>query len=223
MATVEITRDNFEAQVLQAEKPILLDFWAGWCAPCKQLSPILEELSEEFAQHLTIGKIDTDAQPELGQAFRIQSLPTLIFMQGGQPKDAIQGALPKKNLIAKIKSWIPALVGPEIAAEELSTELTTNPSLIVFDIREETHFVRSHILGSQCVAVEEIESRLAEGGGLASAVLVCRTGDKSLELAKQLSQKGFPVRALVKGLLNWEGDGFATYSTKEEKRLQQST
>ena len=63
MATIEITRDNFEAQVLQAEKPILLDFWAGWCAPCKQLSPILEELSEEFAQHLTIGKIDTDAQP----------------------------------------------------------------------------------------------------------------------------------------------------------------
>ena len=141
MATIEITRDNFEAQVLQAEKPILLDFWAGWCAPCKQLSPILEELSEEFAQHLIIGKIDTDAQPELGQAFRIQSLPTMIFMQGGQPKDAIQGALPKKNLIAKIKTWIPALVGPETTAEELSTELTANPSLVVFDIRAETHFV----------------------------------------------------------------------------------
>lgn len=220
MATIEITRDNFEKEVLQAQKPILLDFWAGWCAPCKQLSPILEELSEEFSSHLTIGKIDSDAQPELGQAFRIQSLPTMIFMEGGQPKDAIQGALPKKNLVAKIKTWLPALAGPEVSAEELSRELTSNPGLVIFDIRDENHFVRSHILGSRCVAADQIKEQLSEAP--ASAVLVCRTGEVSLELAKQLSQQGLAVRALVKGLLNWEGDGLPTYSTKEEERLRQS-
>ena len=142
--TIEITRDNFETQVLQT-KTNIARFLAGWCAPCKQLSPILEELSGNLppSHHW---KNRHGCSTRIGTSFQIQSFNN--DFHGRQPtQDAIQGALPKKNLVAKIKTWLPALAGPEVTAEELSNELTRNPQLVVLDIRAENHFVRSHILG----------------------------------------------------------------------------
>ena len=218
MPTIEITKENFEIEIVTAPHPVLVDFWAPWCAPCRQLAPILEELSEEVEGHLKIAKIDTDAHPKLGRVFRIQSLPTMILMRGGKAQDVIQGALPKDQLMAKIKEWIPSLVGPEISAADLETVLKDGIPALIFDIRPDGQFARSHILGSKCVKEDDLEEKVEEAKN-APIILICRTGEESQKQAIALNKKGFPVRALVKGLLEWESDGYDTYSNKEEERL----
>ncbi len=104
MATVEITDDNFDAEVLNAGKPVLVDFWAPWCGPCKQVAPVLDELSEEFAGGLTIAKVNMDENPELGMRYGVRSIPTLLFFAEGELKGTQVGAHPKGSLTAWIES-----------------------------------------------------------------------------------------------------------------------
>ncbi len=97
MSVMEITKDNFEQEVLKSEQPVLLDFWASWCGPCRMLSPVVDQIADEVAS-AKVGKINVDEQPELAQRFGVMSIPTLVVMKGGeiaqqsvgvQPKDAI--------------------------------------------------------------------------------------------------------------------------------------
>ena len=94
-AEVEITAENFESEIMQSDIPVLADFWAEWCVPCKMVAPILEELKTEYGDKLEIYKIDTEAERELSSIFGIQSIPSLLFIPvEGQPQMAM-GALPK--------------------------------------------------------------------------------------------------------------------------------
>lgn len=102
MATTEINPDNFETQVKQAEGPVLIDFWAPWCGPCKQIAPALEELSEEMDGKVTIAKLNTDDHPELAADFGIRGIPTMILFKNGQPAATKVGAQPK----SMIKDWL---------------------------------------------------------------------------------------------------------------------
>ena len=98
MATVKITKDNFEAEVLQAEKPVLVDFWAVWCGPCQMVGPILEEISEE-RDDLIVGKVNVDEEQELAAKFGVMSIPTMILFKGGEAAGKIVGAMPKKEIL----------------------------------------------------------------------------------------------------------------------------
>ena len=100
MAELKITAANFENEVLRSDKPILLDFYADWCGPCKMLSPILHELAEEKSGALKVGKINVDEQMELAQQFRIVSIPTLVVMKDGQIANKAVGAMPKEDILA---------------------------------------------------------------------------------------------------------------------------
>lgn len=97
--TVEITKDNFEEVVLKSQLPVLVDFWATWCGPCKMLGPVIEELSEELEGKAVFGKLNVDRQPELAMEFHVMSIPTLILFKNGQIADKKIGFMPKDKLI----------------------------------------------------------------------------------------------------------------------------
>lgn len=98
MAVVTITKENFENEVLKSDKPVLLDFWATWCGPCRMVSPIVDEIANE-RDDIKVGKINVDEQGELSMQFRIVSIPTLIVMKNGEVVNKAVGAMTKEEIL----------------------------------------------------------------------------------------------------------------------------
>jgi len=98
MAELKITADNFREEVLNSEKPVLLDFWAAWCGPCKMLSPVIAEIAEENASSLKVGKVNVDEEPELASAFGVSSIPMVVLMKNGKAEKAAVGYRPKEEI-----------------------------------------------------------------------------------------------------------------------------
>lgn len=99
MAVITITKENFQSEVVQSDKPVLLDFWATWCGPCRMVSPIVDQIADERSD-IKVGKVNVDEQPELAQQFRIISIPTLVVMKDGQIANKAVGAMPKEEILA---------------------------------------------------------------------------------------------------------------------------
>ncbi len=99
MSVVVITKENFDAEVMQADKPVIIDFWAAWCGPCQMMGPVVEELADEI-QDVKFGKINVDEQPELAAKFGVMSIPTFIMMKDGKEVKKTMGAMPKSELAA---------------------------------------------------------------------------------------------------------------------------
>lgn len=100
---LEINDANFEELVLQSDKPVLVDFWAEWCGPCRMVAPIVHELSEEYAGRLVVGKVDVDSNPGIASKFGIRNIPTILFFKDGAVVDKHVGAAPKSTLSAKVQ------------------------------------------------------------------------------------------------------------------------
>lgn len=100
MAEIVLTNENFETEVLQSEKPVLVDFWASWCGPCRMLAPFVEEIAEEYADTAVVGKINVDEQPELAVRYGVMSIPTVMVFRGGEVTDTLVGYRPKADLEA---------------------------------------------------------------------------------------------------------------------------
>ncbi len=144
---IDVTIENFDAEVVAASStvPVLVDFWAPWCGPCKVVGPLLEKIEAEYAGRFKLVKIDSDQQQELSQAFGIRSIPTCVLMVGGKPADGFMGALPESQIKAFLDKHIPseaeieaqeeaedaqALVAagdPQAALHKLHSALTVNP------------------------------------------------------------------------------------------------
>jgi len=103
MAEVKITKDNSKAEVLECNIPVLVDFWASWCGPCKMLAPILEEIANEYEGKVKVGKVNVDEEPELSNAFKISSIPCLILFKEGNAVNAMIGYRPKEDILEMIK------------------------------------------------------------------------------------------------------------------------
>jgi thioredoxin 1 len=102
MATVTVTNENFQSEVLESTTPVVVDFWAEWCGPCKMIAPSLEEISNEMGDKVKIAKLNIDENPDLAAQFGVRSIPTLAMFKGGEVSDIKVGALPKTGL----SSWI---------------------------------------------------------------------------------------------------------------------
>jgi thioredoxin 1 len=99
----EVTDKTFAQEVLQATSPVLVDFWADWCGPCKAIAPIVEALVGEYEGRLTVMKLDVDANPRTAAAYRVQSIPTLLVFKDGKPAERIVGAVPKPVIIDRLQ------------------------------------------------------------------------------------------------------------------------
>ena len=103
---LEITDSNFEEHVLKADKPVVLDFWAEWCGPCRRVGPIVSELAEEYKDKVVVGKVDVDSNPDVAMKYGIRNIPTILFFKDGEVADKQVGAVPKSVLAGKIDSLL---------------------------------------------------------------------------------------------------------------------
>ncbi|HIW14108.1 MAG: thioredoxin [Acutalibacteraceae bacterium] len=102
MSVLTVNTNNFENEILHSEKPVLLDFWAPWCGPCRMVSPVVDQIAEENPQ-FTVGKINVDEEPELAQAFGVMSIPTLVAMKDGKIVNQAVGVRPKGQILDLLK------------------------------------------------------------------------------------------------------------------------
>ena len=104
--TVELTDDNFDQEVINSEVPVLVDFWAEWCAPCRAIAPAVEELAAQYQGQAKIGKLDVDHNQQVAMKFGIRSIPTLLIFKNGEVAEQIIGAVPKAQLESKLKNTL---------------------------------------------------------------------------------------------------------------------
>ncbi len=105
-AVIEITDDNFEKEVLQSPVPVMLDFWAEWCGPCRMLSPVVEEVGREFSSRVKVGKLNVDDSPKTATRYNVMSIPTLVFFKGGKEADRSIGVAPKSDVKRRVESLL---------------------------------------------------------------------------------------------------------------------
>jgi thioredoxin 1 len=106
MKTITITDENFDEEVTKSDKPVLIDFWATWCGPCKMIAPIVEELVDEYEGKAKIGKLDVDNNQQTAIKFGVRSIPTILIFKDGKLKDTIIGAVPKGQIVQRLNSAI---------------------------------------------------------------------------------------------------------------------
>ncbi|MCA9627515.1 MAG: thioredoxin fold domain-containing protein [Myxococcales bacterium] len=207
MALAQVTEQTFEQEVLHSELPVMVEFGAEWCGPCKTVAPELAALSQELEGKAKIVTVDIDKSPMLARALGIQSVPTFVVFHNGQPAGGKAGAMKRAELRSLLEPFLPRTAGA-LKPEEVA-ELLKRGQISLVDTREAPVFARAHLPGAANLPLEEIESRLAELHMLpAEPVLYCRSGDKTKELAEKLTEQGVPVNFLEGGVLGWEASGF---------------
>ena len=203
-----VTEREFEREVIRSELPVLIEFTADWCAPCKQIAPDVASFAEEMRGKVKVVKVDIDKAPLLARELRVQSVPTFMVFAEQRIVDVQVGALRKKQMRAMVDPFLPRAEGA-IKPAELA-ELIKQGVVIAVDTRDAAAFGRAHIPGATNMPIEGIEGRLAELHMLpARPVLYCRAGDKTKDVAARLAEQGLPVAFLEGGLLGWEAEGRA--------------
>lgn len=207
MALATVTDQTFEHEILQSELPVLVEFSAEWCGPCKTVAPELQALADELRDKAKVVTIDVDKSPMIARELGVQSVPTFVVFHQGRPVGGKVGALRRPQLREMLEPFLPRSAGALKPAE--LAQLLTRRQVVPVDTRDAAVFRRAHLPGAVSIPLEELPTRLAELHMLPGApVMYCRSGDKTKELAEKLAQEGMPIAFLEGGLLGWESDGF---------------
>jgi thioredoxin len=201
-----VTERDFEQEVLRSEVPVLMQFTADWCQPCKAIAPEVEAFAREMDGKVKVVKVDVDKSPVIAQQLRVQSVPTFMVVAEGRIQDAVVGAIRKKKMQELVDPFLPRAAGALKAAE--LGQLLAGGAVVPVDTRDTAAYGRAHLPHAVNLPLEEIESRLAELHMLqGQPVLYCRSGDKAKDLAARLDAQGLPVAFLEGGILAWEAEG----------------
>src|SRR5262245_36702973 len=201
-----VTERDFEQQVLLSETPVLVEFTADWCQPCKAIAPEVDAFATEMEGKIRVVKVDIDKSQALARQLRIQSVPTFMLFVDQRLGDVQVGALGKKQLRAMVDPFLPRSAGA-LKARELA-ELMKQGAVVAIDVRDAAAYNRAHLPGAKSFPLEELESRLAELYMLpGQPALYDRSGDKTKELAERMAEQGTPVAFLEGGILAWEAEG----------------
>lgn len=207
MPVASVTEQEFEQQVLRSQLPVLVDLYADWCQPCKQLEPILAQIAQELDGKLKVVRVDVESSPMLARAFRVQSIPMLVLIHGGRPVDQIVGLADKQAILTMVQPVLPT-PADEVAPPDLAALLQAGRAVPV-DVREAAAYNRYRIPGAVNIPAEELPTRAVElrPGDGRLRVLYGRGGDEAKELATKLRESGVQVGFLAGGFLHWEAAG----------------
>lgn len=206
MTVHAVTDATFEAEVLRSELPVLVDLYADWCQPCKQLSPIVAQVAEELAGKLKVVKVDVDRSPMVAQTFRATSIPMLLVIAQGRVVQHHVGVLDKPGLMRLLEAVLPRPAA-EVSTQELAAWVAQGKALPV-DIRDAASYGRYRIPTAIHIPADELASRTKElqpfDGRI--RVLYGRSGEAQ-DWSEKLQGDGIQVGYLAGGFLHWEADG----------------
>jgi thioredoxin len=208
MSVPTVSDANFEREVLQSELPVLVDFFATWCQPCKVQAPIVAEVARELAGQLKVVQVDVDKSPRVAAMFRVQSIPQLFVIEAGQVVAHWDRGVADKKTILRLVQFVLPRSQNEVKPQELAALIRQRRAVAV-DVRDAASFGRYRIPGAIHIPASELPARAAElrprDGRL--RVLYARTGDEARDLAESLGKQGLQVGWLAGGFLHWEADG----------------
>ncbi len=206
MTVHSVTDATFEAEVIRSELPVLVDLYADWCQPCKQLSPIVAQVAEELAGKIKAVKVDVDSNPMVAQTFRAQSIPMLLVLHQGRVVQHHVGVLDKPGLLRLLEPVMPRSAA-EVRAEELAAWLGQGKALPV-DIRDDASYRRYRIPTAINIPANELAGRAEELQPFDGRIRVLYgRSEEAKEWSEKLQADGVQVGFLSGGFLHWEADG----------------
>jgi thioredoxin len=201
-----VTEQTFERDVIGSELPVLIEFSAAWCAPCKQIEPDVVALHHELEGKAKIVKIDVDQSPTLAQEFQVKSVPTFTVVKEGRVVATQPGAMRRAQLRQMVEPFLPRSEAA-IRVEEF-VKLATADRVVAVDTRDAASFARAHVPGAMNIPLDEVEAKIDTVAATGRApVLYCRAGTLSKPIAEKLAEQGSPVGFLDGGFLAWEVAG----------------
>jgi thioredoxin 1 len=208
MPPLQVTEATFEKEVLRSELPVLIDFHADWCQPCKVQSPIVDAVARELEGKLKVVKIDVDKSPRIAASFRVQSIPQLFVVEQGQVvAQHDRGVADKPTVLKLVRPFLPQ-AGNELTPQDLAGLIQQRRAVPV-DLREPAAYARYRIPGATNIPAADVATRTKEllptDGRV--RVLYARTSDEARDLADKLGKQGVQVGWLAGGFLHWEADG----------------
>lgn len=201
-----VTEQNFEQEVIQTELPVLIEFSAVWCAPCKQVEPDVVALMHELEGKAKVFKIDVDKSPMLAQEMQIKSVPTFMVVKGGRVVASQPGAMRRQQLRGLIEPHLPRSES-SVRVEEF-LKLAQAGRVVAVDTRDANSFGRAHVPGAINLPLDQVEQKIdviASTGRV--PVLYDRAGTETKAIAEKLADQGYPVAFLEGGFLAWEVAG----------------
>jgi thioredoxin 1/putative thioredoxin len=202
----EVSERDFVNEVMRSRVPVLVEFGAEWCGPCKLVAPELKSLASELDGKAKVVTVDIDRSPTLARELGVQAVPTFVVFDKGRPVNAQSGALKKPQLLAMLEPFLPRAAG-SVKPEEVAP-LLARRQVVLIDTRDKSVYDRVHLPAAVHIPIDQVESRIAELHMLPAApILYCRSGDLTKELAAKLAASGSPVSYLEGGVLAWEAAG----------------
>lgn len=206
MAVQAVTDATFEAEVLRSELPVLVDLYADWCQPCKQLAPIVAQVADELAGKIKVVNVDVDSNPMVAQTFRAQSIPMLLVIAQGRVAQQHVGVLDKPGLLRLLEPVMPRSTA-EVRSEELAAWIAQGKALPV-DIRDAASYGRYRIPSAIHIPASQLAGRAEELQPFDGRVRVLYgRSEEAKEWGEKLQADGVQVGFLSGGFLHWEADG----------------